>query len=79
MFGVQCKLSAEILGLTLLAWGNSIGGKYQIRDVFKTQPLFDWWFQLFLCSWSSLNHTALNNDKWFNCTRGEEGDLQHHA
>lgn len=28
MFGVVIKLSDGILGLTLLAWGNSIGGMY---------------------------------------------------
>ena len=38
MFGVQFKLSTEVLGLTLLAWGNSIGGKYQ---AVKTQWLVD--------------------------------------
>lgn len=27
-FGVVIKLSDGILGLTLLAWGNSIGGQY---------------------------------------------------
>ena len=30
-FGVVVKLSDGILGITLLAWGNSIGGMYHMQ------------------------------------------------
>jgi len=32
MFGIALGLSDAILGLTFLAWGNSLGGEYRLSQ-----------------------------------------------
>lgn len=39
MFGIVFGLSDAILGLTLLAWGNSIGGKSSVLIFFSVNLL----------------------------------------